>query len=69
MGLISSALFLGSSWLLANNVPPLLFPKEEWFLGVQDISMLGLAGVILSFALGLRLLWAIRKSGNLEQRD
>jgi ubiquinone biosynthesis protein len=56
-GLVSSALFLGSSLLWSQKVPPLLW----------DLPVLGIAGCVLSFALGLRLLWAIRKSGHLDR--
>ncbi len=56
-GLLTSALFLGSALLLGTKVPPLL----------DDISIPGAIGVIGSLALGLRLLWAIRKSGHLDR--
>lgn len=68
VGMLASALFLGSSWMLAANVPPLLFNSFSWF-GLQDLSILGLAGILGSFFLGWRLLRAIRKSGRLDQRD
>lgn len=67
-GMLTSALFLGSSWILAAKVPPLLFHKSPW-LGMQDLSLLGLAGCFASFLLGWRLLRAIRKSGRLDRRD
>jgi len=78
VGLMTSALFLGSSLMLSYKVPPILFPTETmgpngqivktllWH-GVQDLSALGLAGFIVSLLMGLRLMWAIRKSGNLDQ--
>jgi ubiquinone biosynthesis protein len=56
-GLVCSALFLGSSLLWSLKVPPLLW----------DVPVLGVAGCVLSFALGLRLLWAIKKSGHLDR--
>ncbi|MFN4261304.1 MAG: ABC1 kinase family protein [Gemmataceae bacterium] len=56
-GMITSALFLGSSWLWSNQVPPLLF----------GIPVFGAAGCMLSLFLGLRLLWAIKKSGHLDR--
>ncbi len=68
LGMMTSALFLGSSWLLSNNVPPLLFPGGEW-LGIRDLSLLGLAGLMASLFVGLRLYLAIRKSGNLDQGE
>ncbi len=80
VGLMTSALFLGSSLMLSYKVPPILFPTEvmgpdgqivrhlPWH-GVMDLSALGLAGVIVSLLMGLRLMWAIRKSGNLDERS
>ena len=49
MGVVSSALFLGSSMLLSNRVPPLL----------GDYSVPGTAGFVVSAFLGLRLVWKI----------
>lgn len=63
LGMLASAMFLGSSLLLAQRVPPMIpLPLLE------HLSLLGLAGVALSLGLGLRLLRAINKSGHLEQR-
>ena len=62
LGMLTSALFLGSVLLVTNNV---------WQLGfwpLADISAPGLLGVSLSAALGLRLLRAINKSGHLDRR-
>jgi ubiquinone biosynthesis protein len=69
LGLLASALFLGSSLMLANQVPPLLFnsPKPLW-LGLHHISILGLLGCVMSILIGLRLVWAIAKSGHLDQK-
>jgi ubiquinone biosynthesis protein len=64
LGLLTSALFLGSSMLLSTNVPPLL--KLPWMEG--HLSILGFAGCTLAIALGLRLLRAINKSGHLDRR-
>lgn len=64
MGLLTSALFLGSSWMLSANVPPLLFSSQQ-----GGLSIMGLSGCLVSILLGLRLLWAIRKSGNLDQTE
>ena len=66
MGLMTSALFLGSSLMLSYQVPPLLFP-ERGPLGVHDLSVFGLGGAIVSLLMGLRLGWSIRKSGNLDE--
>lgn len=68
MGMMSSALFLGSSFLLSYKVPPLLFPAKGP-MGMHDLSMLGVMGCFVSIMMGLRLMWAIRKSGNLDQSD
>ena len=81
LGMLTSALFLGSTLLLSRRVPPLLFrePSEpltdpSWWarlsegFGLFDVSILGLAGCIVSVFLGLRLLRAINKSGHLDRR-
>jgi ubiquinone biosynthesis protein len=62
LGMLTSALFLGSVLLVTNNVLPLGF----WPLG--GVSAPGLLGVTLSAILGLRLLRAINKSGHLDRR-
>ena len=68
LGLMTSALFLGSSLMLSYKVAPLMFPAPgKW--GIQDLSMLGVMGCTISFLMGMRLFWAIRKSGNLDQAD
>ena len=67
LGLLASALFLGSSLLLSMKVPPLLFTGEPFF-GVHELSLLGLSGCALSLLVGLRLLRAIGKSGHLDRR-
>ncbi|HQU43911.1 MAG TPA: AarF/ABC1/UbiB kinase family protein [Pirellulales bacterium] len=64
LGLLASALFLGSAMLLSMKVPPLI----PWpgFLGQP--SLLGTVGSTLSILLGLRLWRAINKSGHLDRR-
>lgn len=57
LGMITSALFLGSSLMLSRDVWPLL-----------GVSIPGLVGLLLSGVLGLRVFWAINKSGRLERR-
>jgi ubiquinone biosynthesis protein len=57
LGMMTSALFLGSTLLVTNHTWPL------W-----DVSVPGAAGFALSGFLGLRLLRAINKSGRLERR-
>jgi ubiquinone biosynthesis protein len=68
LGMLASALFVGSSFLLSYQVPPLLFHNHEAWLGMKDISMLGLGGCTVSLLVGLRLLRAIGKSGHLDQK-
>jgi ubiquinone biosynthesis protein len=58
LGMLASALFLGSSILLSRDVKPLAF----------GISILGLGGCLISLGLGLRLLRAISKSGHLDRK-
>jgi ubiquinone biosynthesis protein len=74
LGLLASALFVGSALMLSYHVPPLLFYRAaaattppNWF-GLHNISVLGLSGCCLSLLIGLRLLWAIGKSGHLDQK-
>jgi ubiquinone biosynthesis protein len=64
-GMLSSALFLGSTLLLAHKVPPLLSLPPI----VDQFSLLGALGCGVSIALGLRLLRAINKSGHLDRRQ
>lgn len=70
LGMLASALFLGSSLLLSRNVPPLV--GNFWLLNkiplLGTISVPGAVGVGLSVALGLRLWRAINKSGHLDRR-
>lgn len=66
VGMITSALFLGSALMLSFKVPPVLFPGDGWG-GFEDISLIGILGVVVSMMMGFRLVWAIRKSGNLDQ--
>ena len=66
LGLMASAVFLGSSLLMAMKVPPLLF-QEEALLGMQDISLLGVVGVFGSFSVMMWLLIAIRRTGHLTR--
>jgi len=58
-GMLTSALFLGSSWMLSHGVGPVF----------QGIPLFGAFGCVLSLVLGLRLLWAISKSGHLDRKQ
>jgi ubiquinone biosynthesis protein len=74
MGLVLSSLFLGSSLMLSMKVPPLIFrgkwvAEQWWLLGMQDVSLLGLTGCVVSVMMGLRLLLAINKSGHLDHKE
>ena len=57
LGMLTSALFLGST---------LLVTEHAW--AIWNVSVPGTLGFLLSGLLGLRLLWAINKSGKLDQR-
>ncbi len=59
LGVLTAALFLGSSELWSRQAPPLLF----------GVSVFGALGYLLSVFLGWRLLRAIRKSGNINSKD
>ncbi|MBN2477623.1 MAG: AarF/ABC1/UbiB kinase family protein [Pirellulales bacterium] len=65
LGMLASALFLGSALMLSQKVAPLL---NVPMLLIQDVSALGAAGGVVSIALGLRLWRAINKSGHLDRR-
>ena len=68
VGLLTSALFLGSSLMLSFKVPPVLFIEGGW-MGTKDLSLVGSLGLVASLMLGFRLVWAIRKSGNLDEAE
>lgn len=65
LGMLASALFLGSALLLSRRVSPTF---NLTLLGMENISALGAAGCVVSLALGLRLWRAIKKSGRLDRR-
>jgi ubiquinone biosynthesis protein len=65
LALITSALFLGSSLMLSQKVQPTINIP----LIANDLSVLGLLGCGVSVALGLRLWWAINKSGHFDRRN
>lgn len=64
LGLVTSALFVGSSALLGWHVPPVL----DWPPILPNLSLPGAVGAAVSVGLGLRLLRAIRKSGRLDRQ-
>jgi ubiquinone biosynthesis protein len=59
LGMLASALFVGSSLLLSRDSPPL----------IAGVSVIGAGGCLLALALGIRLLRAINKSGHLDRRE
>jgi ubiquinone biosynthesis protein len=59
LGMLASALFVGSSLMLSRHMPPLLF----------DTSIFGAAGCLLAMAMSIRLMRAINKSGHLDRRE
>lgn len=69
LGLIASAMFLGSSLLLSMNVPPLLFLEPTSYGGLHRVSVLGLVGTVVSILMMLRLYIAIHRSGHLSGHD
>lgn len=66
LGMLTSALFLGSTLMLSRQVTPLLFAENTVF-GLHRISLLGLSGCAMSILLGLRLIRSIMKSGHLDR--
>jgi ubiquinone biosynthesis protein len=68
LAMMASSLFLGSSLMLSQHVPPVLFATKT-ILGLENVSILGATGCFVSALLGLRLLRAIGKSGHLDRRE
>ncbi len=66
LGIMASAVFLGSSLMLTSEVPPLLFPNKP-VLGIQNLSLLGVIGVVSSISVMMWLLLAINRSGHLTR--
>lgn len=59
MGILTAALFMGSTSLWSQNVPPI----------VWGVSLPGVAGYLVSIYLGWTLLRAIKRSGDIDNRD
>jgi ubiquinone biosynthesis protein len=59
LGVLTAALFMGSAMLWSRAAPPL----------VLGISLFGALGCFSAIILGLRLLWAIQKSGKIESDE
>ncbi len=63
-GMMTSALFLGSSLLWAYKAPPLV----RLPLLAEEVSVFGVVGCFVSAVLGWRLFRAIQHSGRLEEK-
>ena len=59
LGILTAAIFLGSSELWSREAAPLLY----------GVSVFGALGYAVSFFLGWRLMRAIRKSGNIQSKN
>jgi ubiquinone biosynthesis protein len=57
-GMLTSSLYVGSALILQAELPPTIF----------GVSIIGAVGCAFSIVLAIRLLWAIRKSGHLDQK-
>ena len=68
LGLMTSAVFLGSSLMMAFNVPPLIL-TDQAVMGMQNMSLIGAIGVIGSISVMLWLLLAIARSGHLTRHN
>lgn len=68
LGLMTSAVFLGSSLMLAFKVPPLAFVDQS-FLGMRELSVTGAVGVLGSISVMLWILLAIGRSGHLTRHN
>ncbi len=68
LGLMVSAVFLGSSLMLAMKVPPVLFPDQA-VLGIKEMSLMGIAGIIGSVTVMMWLILAINRSGHLTRSN
>lgn len=68
LGMLTSSLFLGGSHMVSQNVRPLVRQLVifDWVPLVQEVSVPGLIGIVLSVMLGLRLYLAITHTGNLD---
>lgn len=55
-GILTAAIFMGSSMVLSAGVPPLVF----------GLSVLGVIGYVVALVMGIRILWAITIHGKLD---
>ena len=68
LGLMASAVFVGSSLMLSQRVPPML-AIPLYFTRLEPISLFGLLGVIVSVTVMSWLLLAIARSGHLTRQN
>ena len=68
LGMMTSALFVGSSLMVSRSVWPIRGLEWIWLGFLNGVSLPGFIGLVLSGMLGLRILRAINKSGRLERR-
>lgn len=69
LGMLISSLILAGSILLSQQVPPVLFPTETYAGGLHRVSLWGIAAMVLSMLLGIRLFEAMDLSGNLDEDE
>ena len=69
LGMLTSSLILAGSILLSQHVPPVLFPTDTYLGGMHRVSLWGIAAIVLSMLLGIRLFDAMDRSGNLDEDE
>ncbi|KAA5543078.1 AarF/ABC1/UbiB kinase family protein [Roseiconus nitratireducens] len=68
LGLMASSVFVGSSLMLAHQVPPRL-GLSLGFVDIEPVSLIGLLGIFGSISVMLWLLLAIARSGHLTRNN
>ncbi|MCC9601060.1 AarF/UbiB family protein [Stieleria sp. JC731] len=66
LGVMASSVFVGSSLMLSQRVPPML-QLNLWLVQLEPISLFGLLGVMGSITVMLWLMLAIAQSGHLTR--
>jgi ubiquinone biosynthesis protein len=69
LAMLTSSLILAGSILLSQQVPPVLFPTNTYVGGMHKVSLWGIAAMVLSMLLGIRLFVAMNRSGNLDEDE
>lgn len=67
VAMIVSSMLLSSALLLSNKVPPKMFEGSPLF-GKEGISVIGVILLSISLVFGLRLLLAIKKTGDIDKQ-